>query len=99
MGNVESIPQINDMGGRRSGNERRRADIPGYEPERRSGQDRRTGQERRSLEQTDDFDYLRRNMDRYAEFANTNRGFVYGILFSLMIWAVIIYIVVRQTWF
>jgi hypothetical protein len=90
---------MHDRGGRRSGNGRRRVVIPGYEPERRSGQDRRSGQERRSPEHPEELDHLRRNMDRYAEFSNANRGFTYGILFSLMIWAVIILVIVRKVWY
>jgi hypothetical protein len=38
-------------------------------------------------------------MDRYAEFYHTNRGLKYGILLSLMIWAVIILVIVRKAWF
>jgi len=97
--NVNSILHSHDRGGRRSGIARRRDVIPGYEPERRSGQDRRSGQERRSLEQQGDFDYLRRNIDRYAEFSNTHRGVTYGILLSLPIWVVIIFLIARKVWF
>ncbi len=99
LSNVNSIIQIHDRGGRRSGNGRRRVVIPGYEPERRSGRDRRSGQERRSLDQQVAMDHLRRNMDRYAEFSNTNKGVTYGMLLSLMVWAVIIFFVVRKVWF
>ena len=99
MSNVNSILQIPDRGGRRSGNVRRKVIIPGYQPERRSGRDRRSGQDRRSLELPEHFEYSRRNMDRFAEFSNTNRGLVYGILFSLTIWVVIILVLVRKGWF
>lgn len=99
MSTANSILQTHDRGGRRSGIVRRRIVIPGYEPERRSGQDRRSSQERKNLEQQGDLDYLRRNIDRYAEFSNTNRGFTYGMLLSLMLWAVIILVIVRQVWF
>jgi hypothetical protein len=40
---------IKDMGGRRSGDDRRRMYFSEYAPEKRSGQDRRTGSERRNL--------------------------------------------------
>jgi hypothetical protein len=40
---------IKDMGGRRSGDDRRRMYFSEYAPEKRSGQDRRTGSDRRSL--------------------------------------------------
>jgi len=99
LSNANSILQIHDGGGRRSGNGRRRVVIPEYEPERRSGRDRRSGQERRGLAQREDFDHFRRNMDRYAEFSNTNRGVTYGILLSLMLWAVIIFVIVRKIWY
>jgi hypothetical protein len=99
MSNANSILHTHDRGGRRSGIVRRRAVIPGYDPERRSGQDRRSGQERRSPEQQLDAEYLRRNIDRYAEFSNTHRGVTYGMLLSLPIWVVIIFLIVRQVWF
>lgn len=98
MSNINSIFQTHDRGGRRSGIPRRREVISGYEPERRSGQDRRIGQERRGLEQQG-IDYLRRNIDRYAEFSNTHRGITYGIIFSLPVWALVIFLIVRRVWF
>ena len=98
MSNVDSIIHSHDRGGRRSGIARRSV-IPGFEPERRSGKERRSGQERRRLEQQGDVDYLRRNIDRYAEFSNAHRGVTYGILLSLPVWAVIIFLIVRQVWF
>jgi hypothetical protein len=98
LNNVNPIFHAHDRGGRRSGIARRRDVIPGYEPERRSGRERRSGQERRSLEQKGEVDYLRRDIDRYAEFSNTHRGVTYGIIFSLPIWAVIIFLIVRQVW-
>ena len=99
MSNANSILNTQDRGGRRSGIVRRRAVSPGYEPERRSGQDRRSGQERRNLEQQSDIEYLRRNIDRYTEFSNTQRGVTYGMLLSLMLWAVIVFVILRQVWF
>lgn len=99
MKNADSILHVDDRGGRRSGIVRRRVVIPGYEPERRSGLDRRSGQERRMLEQAEDAGYLRRNMDRYAEFSNTNRGLTYGLILSLLLWGGIIFVIVRQNWF
>ena len=99
MSNANSILHTHDRGGRRSGIARRRDVILGYEPERRSGKERRRSQERRSLEQQGDVDYLRRNIDRYAEFSNTHRGVTYGILLSLPIWVVIIFLIVRKVWF
>jgi len=96
LNNANSVLHMHDRGGRRSRIARRTVVIPAYEPERRSGPDRRSGQERRGLEQMGDVDHLRRNMDRYAEFSNTNRGLTYGVLLSLMLWAVIILVIVRQ---
>ena len=99
MNNVYSIFHTHDRGGRRSGIARRRDVSPECEPERRLGQGPRSGQERRGLEQQGDVDYLRRNIDRYAKFSNAHRGVTYGIIFSLPIWAVIIFLIVRQVWF
>ena len=99
MSNANPIVHFDDRGGRRSGIVRRRVVIPGYEPERRSGQDRRSGQERRSVEWLGDVDQLRRSIDRYVEFSNTHKGLTYGMLLSLLIWAVIIFVIVRQDWF
>src|SRR5271157_3191912 len=65
---------VRDKGGRRSGSERRRFPILEYAPERRSGQERRDNQDRRNGTDSDEAIYLKRNADRYMEFANTQKG-------------------------
>lgn len=81
-----------DKGGRRLGFDRRKRLIPEYQPERRSCLDRRTRQDRRGPGQGD-ISYLRRNLDRYIEFRNANKGLVYGALLSFPIWAAVIFVV------
>jgi len=34
---------------------------------------------------------VRRNTDRYMEFANTQKGLLYGLLLSLPLWGLIIF--------
>lgn len=83
--------KIPDNGGRRAGADRRKTFIPGFIPERRTGQDRRCYQDRRTRLDFDPSSYLRRNTDRYMEFANTQKGMLYGLLLSLPLWALIIF--------
>ena len=99
MRGADSIPEITDRGGRRSGIERRKILIPGFNPDRRSGQDRRKSQERRSQYDPGAVSYLKRSIDRYMEYANTHKGMAYGFLLSLPIWAAVILFVVLKLWF
>ena len=96
MRDVHSVAEKADIGGRRLGFDRRKTLIPDYEPERRSGLDRRTGQDRRGRYGQGDISYLRRHMDRYIEFKNTNKGLIYGILLSLLIWAGILFLIMNK---
>ena len=82
---------IPDNGGRRTGDDRRKIPIPGFLPERRTGQDRRIYQDRRNRIDEGNIAFLRRNTDRYMEFANTQKGLLYGLLLSLPLWALIIF--------
>ncbi len=81
-----------DKWGRRMGFDRRKTLIPEYQPERRSCLDRRTRQDRRGPGQGD-ISYLRRNLDRYIEFRNANKGLIYGALLSFPMWAAVIFVV------
>ena len=99
MRDANSILDISDQGGRRSGIERRKNFIPRYKPERRSGQDRRKSQERRNRYDPGAVSYLKRSMDRYMEYANTHKGIAYGLLLSLTIWAAITLFIVLKLWF
>jgi hypothetical protein len=82
---------IKDRGGRRLGEDRRKLSILGYFPDRRSGQDRRTNEDRRIQLEAEKVAFLKRNADRYMEFANTQKGLLYGLLLSLPLWALIIF--------
>jgi len=82
---------IRDNGGRRTGDDRRKVSILGFLPERRTGQDRRIYEDRRDRIDEENVAYLRRNMDRYLEFANTQKGLLYGLLLSLPLWGLIIF--------
>jgi hypothetical protein len=84
--------KIPDRGGRRNGADRRKTFVPRFIPERRTGQDRRSFQDRRNRLDLDPSSFLRRNTDRYMEFANTQKGMLYGLLLSLPLWALIIFI-------
>lgn len=84
-----------DQGGRRIGSDRRETPIPEFQPERRSCQNRRGGQDRRGPGQGD-ISYSRRNMDKYNEFRNANKGIIYGVLFSFPIWMVVIFVVISK---
>jgi hypothetical protein len=89
---------IPDKGGRRSVGDRRKVSILGFLPERRTGQDRRIYQDRRSIIDEGNVAFLRRNTDRYMEFANTQKGLLYGLLLSLPLWGLIIFMfLIRST--
>jgi hypothetical protein len=80
-----------DSGGRRLGIDRRSFFLPEYVPERRSSQDRRSGETRRSGTETENATNLRRNVDRYMEFVNAQKGLFLGVLLSLPFWGLIIF--------
>ena len=91
------IPNLlDDRGGRRLGMDRRKAHILEYDPERHSWKDRRSNQDRRSRNDQGNISYLRRNMDRYVEFANANKGIIFGLLLSFPFWALMISIVILK---
>jgi hypothetical protein len=83
---------VPDKGGRRMGEDRRKVSIPGFYPDGRSGQDRRADQDRRSTSDMGNVSYLKRNSDRYMEFANTQKGVLWAFLLSVPLWALIIFI-------
>ena len=82
---------IPDNGGRRMGGDRRKVFVIGFLPERRSGQDRRSDQDRRNRMDAEDASLLKRNADRYMEFSNTQKGLFYGLLLSLPLWGLILF--------
>lgn len=82
---------IPDKGGRRSSGDRRKDSVLGFLPERRSGQDRRSYQDRRNRIDAESALLLKRNADHYVEFANTQKGMLYGLLLSLPLWGLIIF--------
>jgi hypothetical protein len=85
------IDSLKDRGGRRSGEDRRKVSIFGVLPDRRSGLDRRMAQDRRNRDESEYVSYLKRNSDRYKEFANTHKGMFFGFLLSLPVWALIVF--------
>jgi len=92
------MANLRDRGGRRLGEDRRKVVGLHFLPDRRSGLDRRTTQERRHRNEADYVSYLKRNADRYMEFANTQKGVLFGFLLSLPVWALILYwIIMRGT--
>jgi len=93
LGDAHSMLGIIDRGGRRSVMDRRIVFLPGYWPERRSIPDRRSGQERRGGKDLGDVDNLGRQMDRYVEYNNAQKGIFFGLLLSLPIWGLIIFII------
>lgn len=99
MRNANLISAISDQGDRRSGIERRKISIPGYGPERRSGQDRRRSQRKRNRYDPEAVSYLERSYDRYMESVDTFKGISYGLLFSLTLWAAIILFVMLKLMF
>jgi hypothetical protein len=87
---------VRDKGGRRSGSERRKFPILEYAPERRSGQERRGDEDRRNGTDSGEAIYLKRNADRYMEFANTQKGVFLAMLLSLPLWAIIIFMIIHR---
>ena len=87
---------VRDRGGRRSGSERRKFSILEYAPERRSGQDRRNDEDRRNETRAGEAIYLKRDADRYMEFANTQKGLLLATLLSLPLWAIIIFMIIHR---
>lgn len=85
------IDSLRDKGGRRSGEDRRKVTILEVLPDRRSGVDRRMAQDRRNRDESGYVSNLKRNSDRYMEFANTQKGMFYGFLLSLPVWALIVF--------
>ena len=96
MQNANLISDIGDQGDRRSGVERRKISIPGYDAERRSGQDRRKSQQRRTRYDPGAVSYLERSYDRYMESVDTIKGMSYGLFLSIAIWAAIILFVMLK---
>jgi len=93
-----SILSLKDQGGRRSGIDRRKFLAPEFVPERRSGQDRRSNQERRNGRDLIEVGCLKRGTDRYAEFANTQKGLSLAFLLSLPIWALIVFMIIGKVY-
>jgi hypothetical protein len=92
------IDNLRDKGGRRLGEDRRKVMILEFLPDRRSGMDRRMTEDRRNRNEADYVSYLKRNSDRFMEFANTQKGIFFGFLLSLPVWALILYwILMRGT--
>jgi hypothetical protein len=85
------IDNFRDKGGRRSGKDRRKVSFLEVLPDRRSGLDRRIVRDRRHRDKSDYVSYLRRNSDRYMEFANTQKGIFFGFLLSSPVWALIVF--------
>ncbi len=90
MGDGNTTFGIGDNGGRRIGIDRRQAVNPEHIIDRRSGQDRRNNQDRRTGRSRGHGLHMRRGTDRYLEFANTQKGLMFGILLSVPVWALII---------
>jgi len=90
------IDNLRDKGGRRSGEDRRKVGILKVLPDRRSGIDRRMAQDRRNRDESDYVSYLKRNSDRYMEFANTQKGIFFGFLLSLPVWAMVLFWVLMK---
>ena len=85
------IDSLRDKGGRRSGEDRRKVMILEVLRDRRSGLDRRMAQDRRNRDESEYVSNLKRNSDRYTEFANTHKGMFFGFLLSLPVWALIVF--------
>ena len=85
------IDSLRDKGGRRSGEDRRKVMILEVLHDRRSGLDRRMAQDRRNRDESEYVSNLKRNSDRYMEFANTQKGVLFGVLLSLPVWALIVF--------
>lgn len=85
------IDIVTDRGGRRLGEDRRRVTILQFLPDRRSGFDRRMTRERRNRDESEYIPDLKRESDRFMEFANTQKGVLFGFLLSLPVWALILF--------
>jgi hypothetical protein len=85
------IDNLRDKGGRRIGEDRRKVAVLEFLPDRRSGLDRRMTEDRRNRNEADYVSYLKRDSDRFMEFANTQKGVLFGFLLSLPVWALILY--------
>ncbi len=96
MADGNLIDSLKDKGGRRTGEDRRKVSILEVIPDRRSGLDRRMAQDRRNRDESEYVSYLKRNSDRYMEFANTQKGIFYGFLLSLPVWALILYWIIMR---
>jgi hypothetical protein len=92
------IHRLRDRAGRRQGVDRRKVFIPGYEPDRRSGRDRRSNEDRRTQNDQAGVVFLRRNMDRYMEFANANKGITYGLISGVSVWGLLVTILIFKFW-
>ncbi len=88
---------VPDNGGRRMGMDRRKTSIPGFYPDRRSGQDRRADLDRRSILDLDNVSQFKRNSDRFMEFANTQKGVLWAFLLSVPLWALIIFMIMMRS--
>ena len=94
MGNLRDVVFIEDNGGRRSGLDRRSLWIPGYCPERRSGQDRRGGLERRSGKASFlDLPEPKRKTDTDIEFLGTVGGLFRGVCWGALLWGITIMLI------
>ena len=91
MAATNPIDNLSDRGGRRLGEDRRKAGTLDFLPDRRSGLDRRMAQDRRYRNEADYVSYLKRNSDRFMEFASTQKGVFFGFVMSLPVWALILY--------
>ena len=94
----DPISRLRDRGGRRLGVDRRKVFISGHEPDRRSWRDRRSNEDKRTQDDQAGVDLLRRDMDRYMEFANANKGITYGLISGLSVWGLIVTILVFKFW-
>jgi hypothetical protein len=99
MQDVYPISNFPDRGGRRLQMDRRKVSIPEFEPERRSYKDRRRNLDRRICMAPEYLIYPNRNLDRYMEFLNANKGITNALLLSFPLWALIISIVIFRFWF
>ncbi len=94
MWRVSSEVIMKDRGGRRSELDRRRRFTPWYIPERRSGLERRSDFDRRIRKE--DFTNImfslvpKRKTDGYVEALKSRRMFLFGPVFGLLTWAIII---------
>ncbi len=93
MEEIISIARGTEVGGRRSGTERRKSFVFGHFPERRSGMERRTNSLRaEQLKASVPWE----SKHHYMEFASTQKGFLFAALFSMPIWAIIILLIANR---